>query len=111
MTMSIPFSRIGEALEFVEAIGCISAVPAVIRAVGLNPRDRVLRCETLALATLFLTFTIAAIYLHFDQSRDPVDFLWLIPLFVAFFVFAALAGYFGLINLLRERKKSARDHS
>jgi hypothetical protein len=104
--MSIPFSRIGEALEFVEAIGCISAVPAVIRAVGLKPRDRVLRCETLALATLSLTLTIGAIYFHFDQGRDPSDFLWLTPLLVAFLVFAALAGYFGLINLLRGRKRS-----
>lgn len=103
--MSNPFSRIGEALEFVEAIGCISAVPAVIRAVGLNPRDRVLRCEILALATLCLTLTIGAIYVHFDRGRNPVDFLWLTPLFVAFFAFAALAGYFALINLLRGRKK------
>jgi hypothetical protein len=85
----------------------VDVVRVIVRAISLDPNDRVLRLEALALASFWSAVGLMAIYFHFHHAFDALDLLWVVPLFAPFAVFTGLAGGVAIGNWVRRKRGAA----
>ena len=69
----------------------------LFQAVKRNTKDRVLLSQTIA----FASFIVAMVVFRLGDLSGPMTFLVLVP----FIAFTIMAGYFGLDNWLRRKRK------
>jgi hypothetical protein len=85
--------------KYIRGIAILSvSLFILLRAVKRSPKDRVLFFQTIA----FGLFLLVGLISTFGTMPD-----WFFPLFaIFFFFFVLLAGYFGMLNWLRRRKRT-----
>lgn len=79
------------------ALFLIATILVLLAAIRRNPKDRVLVCQTLA----FVSTIAAAFIISWADLSGSAVILALIP----FITFTFLAGYVGLMNWVRRRKR------